>query len=488
MSPENYLIEKILIEKNRYKWKSLIQDERISDLDFSLFAEILARFLNESNSFFEFAKDLYFFSEDIEDKQSMLWIWIEDVSIRLDEEYAKFLLDLTFNRENTDLLDYLFDLLGIYYVPKIKETNISIINTDFFKTFIEHENLEVRTLSKLFLFQEQVVSNFPKDVLEEFLDLPEQLKERIITPLFEQPYDEKLLKWVTSNLGISLGNFSSRIKTAFITHILRDSVNFGFIFSKVCEILKTSEDKLFLETVLLYILPSELITQPFIDELLDVYIDELNLTHNLLVVQHLPQFFDEWPKNLQKKIVNMFSYSDSRVRIGILQLLSNNYLNEDLLLQGLYDLDKSVLNAAIQSAAIVFRKLNKEIKKKVINIIQSENYLQNSSSSFFIAFNFYYNSFLSKIKKILSRKNDINMEVLIQVLRGLILQWNDLPDDVKQIIINNTINIWPEEIKKAILQIFQMKIGALDDQAEQLIQFLSKKNFLPLELDVLQRD
>jgi hypothetical protein len=212
------------------------------------------------------------------------------------------------------------------------------------------------------------------------------------------------------------------------------------------------------------------------DSILEIYLNEKHLENILLLLKHIPQYFDEWPSHLKQKIENLFKHQNSKVRSSILLLLSPTWINEELLIAGLHDKNETVQNAAIQSAAILFQKIDENFRNKIYSILKSSKLLKSESYGFFIGYNFNLNDFGDEIETILSSKGVNAVGFLINCLKGLILNWSSLPQKIKELIVKNSMENWSKTVKKSIYESFRLYLGILDNQGRDLVEFLSNEN------------
>ncbi|MHA1990900.1 MAG: hypothetical protein ACW981_08155 [Candidatus Hodarchaeales archaeon] len=475
-----------LKDKDLGKWRKCISlDQENINFTIKNLSEALIPYLQSDDSYFEYANVVWDSFTKEEDRQSILWVWIEEI-YRLDRHYCNFLINLSWNLGNLDYLEYLFDLLTLFYLPKARENDVSFLGSDFYEKLINHTIPEVFATAQLFSYQEQLIDKISISVLEKLDYLPEKLQEKLLDPIFNSIQDDFLAIWIQENLKNSLTRFTDRIKTGIIIQILNNCLRFQNNLSKVKLIIADSKDVFLRETILLFIIPSEIISQPLLEPILEIYTNKNNLEYNLLLLQHLPQFFDDWTSNLQQKIVNMFEYENPEVRSAILLLLSPTWINEELLIAGLYDKNRKVQDAAVQSAAILFQRIGKNIKNKISTLIQSTDIAKHSAYGFFLGYNFNLKIFHEEIKNILSSEDINEQEKQIQCLRGLILQWSNLPLNIRELITTNSMQFWSETVKKSVHESFTMILGSLDDEGKDLYEYLSKqKNFLSVDLDVI---
>jgi len=122
----------ILNEKNIEKLKNWLKLSKINeDISVNELAEAIAPYITVDNEYFQFAISIWDHFTTDEDKQSLLWVWIEDI-YQLNEDYASFILQLLIDdnkKVDYDLLVYFFDLLTLYYLPKVREDHIDFLNT-----------------------------------------------------------------------------------------------------------------------------------------------------------------------------------------------------------------------------------------------------------------------------------------------------------------------------------------------------------------------
>ncbi|OLS22814.1 MAG: hypothetical protein HeimC3_27570 [Candidatus Heimdallarchaeota archaeon LC_3] len=481
----------ILTEKNIEKWKNWLNSRKVNDqISVNDLGEAIVPYIQIDNEYFQFAELIWNHFNTDEDKQSLLWIWIEDV-YRLNEDYASFILKLLTGMDKKvdyDSLAYFFDLLTLYYLPKAREDHIDFLKTNFFEMFLFHSDVNIRSQSSLFAFREQLNDKIPNSILENFSKLFEKLQEQLLDPIFTIPYTLEFIKWIERQINDSLTQFSIRIKTGLIIHILKNSVYHKNQIQNIKEIIDQAEEIFILETVLLYLLPAEIISQPLLQPIIDVYINKEKEENILLLLRHLPQFFDDWPQKLKELVVvKLKDHPNGDIRAAILrQLIAPTWINEELLIAGFNDKDEQVQNAACLSAAIVFQKMSSELKKQTLKFLHSANFKQNGSYGFFVGFNNNYGEFKDESKTILLQDYQNNETSVIFCLRGLILNWNRLSSDLQKLITNKIINYWPENIQKSVHESFNMYSGVLDSQGRQIIDYLSKENsFLSIDLDVI---
>ena len=114
-------LQEALSNKDLNQWEQILKQIENPSAEYvgNLFPTY---FQTNDTIYFSFAQKvwLYFSSED--DRESLLWVWVEDV-YRIDKSYGEFIIDLFLSIEDTSTLEsfveYFFDVFGIYFYPKV---------------------------------------------------------------------------------------------------------------------------------------------------------------------------------------------------------------------------------------------------------------------------------------------------------------------------------------------------------------------------------
>lgn len=463
-------LQKILLNKDLKYWEEALKNIENPSAEYlgNLFSSY---FQNDDITYFPFAKKvwLYFSSED--DKETLLWVWVEDV-YRVDKQYAEFIIDLLLSIENKNdfesLSEYFFDLLGLYYKPKLLIDNTQlIVIQNFLKNFLQHPDLIICTSAYLFSYQEQLVDKFPQELLEKFSTFSEKMQESFIHLIFRSPMPDIHKQWVRKSIKNIFIAVSERIQTSFIIHILENIEDFNDLNDSILHFLNAQPSKFLQESILLYLLPAEIATKPDLQRYISYFLDNSNLTIVLMILDNLPQYFNYWPEQLQNKVVSLIKSPEFKIRLAIIKLISPDWINEELLAIGLNDQSVEVQETAILTCITVFQHLKDELKILIENLINPSNAKWKDYYALLIGYNFDYKNFYTECLTLL---NGNHKAAVNKCVYALTLRWNDLPKELRKILTNN-INNWNESIYQG-LQTFS---GVLDKEGTEILEYLSER-------------
>ena len=470
-------LQEALSNKDLNQWEQILKQIENPSAEYvgNLFPTY---FQTNDTIYFSFAQKawLYFSSED--DRESLLWVWVEDV-YRIDKSYGEFIIDLFLSIKDTNtlegLVEYFFDLLGIYYKPKvIKDLQQLTLFQEFLKIFFQHPNIIISASAYVFSYQEQLIDKFPRELLERFNKFSEKMQESFIPLIFRHPMPEMYIQWVRKNIKNFLDNFSERILTSFIIHMLENIEEFKDLNDIIVQFLHAQTSSFLQESVLLYLLPVEIATKPDLQSYVEYFLNNSNTNIILMTLDNLLQFFDDWPVSLQNKVFPLIRSSEPKIRSAIIKLISPAWINEEIIIAGLHDKTLEVQETTILACITVFRYLKEELKTFIQNLLKSSDNNWKDYNALLLGYNFDYKDFYNECLVLLNENHGAISEKCVYALA---LRWNDLPEELRKILSNN-INNWNEPLYQG-LQAFS---GVLDTEGTEILEYLSEKNaFIPLD-------